>query len=93
MKLKRNEERRLLEHAAVGVEFSACVVIGMFIGSYLDRWLGSEPWMLFLFTILGFAAGIRALLRAYRAIEREGEDDSAPPPEEKMRHGDGPPSS
>ncbi|RMD97624.1 MAG: AtpZ/AtpI family protein [Deltaproteobacteria bacterium] len=77
---------KLLEHAAVGVEFAACVVIGMFMGSYLDRWLDTEPWMTFLFTIFGFAAGIRALLRAYRIIERE---EGASPSEDKSDHGDG----
>ncbi|RME43517.1 MAG: AtpZ/AtpI family protein [Deltaproteobacteria bacterium] len=77
---------KLLEHAAVGVEFAACVVIGMFMGSRLDRWLDTEPWMTFLFTIFGFAAGIRALLRAYRLIERARGDSH---PEDESSHGDG----
>ncbi len=46
-----------------GVTFAASVGIGVVIGYYADRWLGSEPWLLFACLGLGFAAGLRNLLR------------------------------
>ncbi len=48
---------------SVGIEFAAAIGIGMAIGYWLDRWLGSEPWLMLVFLALGFAAGIRNLLR------------------------------
>lgn len=50
----------------LGMQFSFAVVIGLGLGYYLDRWLGTEPVFLLVFTGFGFAAGIRALLRFAR---------------------------
>ena len=36
--------------------------LGVAVGYYLDRWLGTEPILLFVFLVLGFATGIRRLL-------------------------------
>lgn len=38
-------------------------VIGWLIGSWLDKKLASDPWMMFFFIILGFAAGVREFYR------------------------------
>ncbi len=46
-----------------GIEFAAAIGVGMAIGYYADRWLGTGPWLLFLFLAFGFAAGLRNLLR------------------------------
>lgn len=46
-----------------GIQFAASIGVGMAIGYYADRWLGTEPWLLFLFLAFGFAAGLRNLLR------------------------------
>jgi ATP synthase protein I len=46
-----------------GLEFALCVVVGAALGYYLDRWLGTEPWLLLVFMAFGFAAGLRVLLR------------------------------
>jgi ATP synthase protein I len=46
-----------------GLEFALCVVVGTALGYFLDRWLGTEPWLLLVFTGFGFAAGLRVLMR------------------------------
>jgi ATP synthase protein I len=46
-----------------GIEFAAAIGIGMAIGYWLDRWLGTDPWLMLAFLALGFAAGLRNLLR------------------------------
>jgi ATP synthase protein I len=46
-----------------GIQFAASIGVGMAIGYYADRWLGTGPWLLFLFLAFGFAAGLRNLLR------------------------------
>ncbi len=42
----------------LGVELVAGVAVGGFIGWALDRWLGSAPFLMVVFLVLGAAAGI-----------------------------------
>jgi ATP synthase protein I len=39
-------------------------VVGAGIGWLLDRWLGISPWGLIVFLLLGFAAGVRNVMRS-----------------------------
>jgi len=63
--------RELGKYSALGLEMALSVVIGLGIGFYLDRWLGTAPWLMILWIALGFAAGVRSL---YRAAVRSGKD-------------------
>ena len=53
----------------IGVELVAGVGVGAGIGYFLDRWLGTGPWLLILFFFLGAAGGI---MNVYRAATGEG---------------------
>jgi ATP synthase protein I len=61
--------------AAVGlriaVEMLAAVAVGVAIGLALDGWLGTKPWLLILFCILGFGAAMVNVMRTARDIERK----------------------
>ncbi len=48
----------------LSAEFVGGVVVGAMIGWLLDRWFGTSPWGLFAFLMIGFAAGIRNMLRS-----------------------------
>ncbi|MGE5513452.1 MAG: AtpZ/AtpI family protein [Bacteroidota bacterium] len=52
-------------------ELVAAILVGGIIGYVLDRWLGTTPWLFLVFFVLGFAAGILNLLRAYRQMQNE----------------------
>ena len=73
---------------AVGIEVAAAIAIGYFGGHWLDRKLGTGPYI----TILGFAAGVgaavKALVRVTRDYKRklQDEDQDDPPPEEPHAH-------
>ena len=41
----------------VAVDLVAGVAVGVFIGWLLDRWLGTTPWLLLVFFVLGAAGG------------------------------------
>lgn len=45
------------------LEAGFSVAIGVVLGYYADRWLGTEPWLLFFFMIVGAIAGFQRLLR------------------------------
>ncbi|HWK39255.1 MAG TPA: AtpZ/AtpI family protein, partial [Hyphomicrobium sp.] len=54
-----------------GAELLVGVGIGGFIGWALDGQLNTRPWLLVLFVILGFAAGMSNLIRAAREEQRK----------------------
>jgi len=45
-------------------ELVAGVVVGAGLGWLIDRWLGSTPWGLMVFLLLGFAAGVLNVMRS-----------------------------
>lgn len=47
------------------------VGVGGFIGWALDRWLGTQPWLLVLFVALGFTAGVMNVIRAAQKAQAE----------------------
>jgi ATP synthase protein I len=48
----------------LSTELVAGVLVGAGLGWLLDRWLGTTPWGLIVFLLLGFAAGILNVMRA-----------------------------
>lgn len=54
---------RSLKLSSVGLELALSVLIGLFAGRWLDRKLGSDPWLMILGICLGFAAGLRSLMK------------------------------
>jgi ATP synthase protein I len=40
---------------------AACVLIGVFLGRFLDNLLNTSPWLLLLFSLLGVGAALKAL--------------------------------
>jgi ATP synthase protein I len=49
----------------VGVEMLSALIVGLVIGWMLDRWLGTKPWLLLLFVVLGVAAGVMNVVRVF----------------------------
>ncbi len=48
-----------------GVEVFSALVVGVAIGWFLDRWLGTWPWLFLLFFVLGSAAGVMNVYRLF----------------------------
>jgi ATP synthase protein I len=55
----------------MAAELVAAVIVGGAIGWSLDWMLGSRPWLFLVFFLLGFAAGILNVMRAYERMQRE----------------------
>ena len=45
-------------------ELVAGVLVGAALGWLIDRWLGSLPWGMFVFALLGFTAGVLNVMRS-----------------------------
>ena len=61
---------------AVGVEFVGAVLVSAFIGFLLDRWLGTKPWLMILFLLLGFAAGLRRAIVTSSKFDTNSTNDT-----------------
>jgi len=48
----------------LSTELVGGVLVGAGLGWLLDRWLGTTPWGLIVFLLLGFAAGVLNVMRA-----------------------------
>lgn len=50
-------------------------LVGFFLGSLLDRWLGIAPWLTIVGLVLGFAAGARETSRIYRRYLADADEE------------------
>ena len=60
-------------YSSMGLELGLSVVVGFLIGSWLDKWLGTEPWLLLVFGIAGIIAGYRSIFRLVKRIQADSE--------------------
>lgn len=65
--------------SSVGISMVASCLIGLAMGYYLDKWLGTSPWMTLVFLGFGIASGFRNVYilteRELRRQQREEQDD------------------
>ena len=47
-----------------GTDFIAALVVGVFLGYWIDRWLHTTPFGIIIFLFLGFGAGFMNLYRS-----------------------------
>lgn len=57
--------------ASAGITLVVATAGGAVLGYFLDRWLGSSPWLTLIGLGLGIVVGFRELLRTIKAAERE----------------------
>lgn len=59
LKEKGERYRQVGLLAVIPMVLLAGPLIGFMIGNYLDNWLGSSPWLMIVFAILGAVAAVR----------------------------------
>lgn len=73
----------------LATEFVAGILVGGAIGWFFDGWLGTSPWGLIVFLLLGFAAGVLNALRSAGVVrESPAEMRRAAAEGEKVEGGD-----
>ena len=55
----------------IGVEIVAAIMVGTVIGIFVDKYLGTKPFGLIIFFILGSLAGFLNIYRVMRRIENQ----------------------
>ncbi len=73
---KDNVTKTLLSYSSLGIEMGLCVVIGLVIGHYLDKYFTTYPYLTFIFMVFGIIAAFRAVYSAYKRLKREDERDN-----------------
>jgi ATP synthase protein I len=63
---------------ALGLEILLALAVGWFGGQWLDRKLGTVPWLQWFGLAVGIGAAIKALVRVTRAYKRSVNDDVPP---------------
>ncbi|MFW6297797.1 MAG: AtpZ/AtpI family protein [Desulfosalsimonas sp.] len=58
-------------YSHLGFSIALAIFIGLFIGLWIDKVLGTGPVFMFIFLILGIAAGFNNI---YRAVKRSGKE-------------------
>jgi ATP synthase protein I len=53
-----------------GVEVFSALVVGVAVGWFLDRWLGTWPWLFLVFFVLGSVAGVMNVFRLFNPRRR-----------------------
>lgn len=53
----------------VGLVFPAAIAVGYGLGYFLDRWLGTGPWLVVMFSLAGAVAAFINLFRVVSRIE------------------------
>lgn len=61
----------------MSAEFVAGVGVGVVLGWAFDKYLGTSPWGLILFMLLGFGAGMMNVMRASGALGPVSKDQAA----------------
>jgi ATP synthase protein I len=68
---------RTLQATSVGIELAVAVLLGVLTGNWVDHKLGTTPWALLVFLVLGCIAGMRAVIRYARMDEKATAKESA----------------
>jgi ATP synthase protein I len=84
-----DDKRQLMKSlgflSSLGIAMVASSFIGLFIGYYLDKWLGTSPWMTLIWLGFGIASGFRNIFILTRRALRDQEQN-----EGQDTEGDGP---
>jgi F0F1-type ATP synthase assembly protein I len=67
--------RKFANLFSLGLVLPSSIIIGLLIGYYMDKWLGTNPWLLLVFTLLGVASGLISLIRGIIKLNKDPDID------------------
>ena len=63
--------RQLALFGTIPILLAAGPLAGFFIGRFLDRWLGTDPFLMVIFLILGFVASGKEIYNIVRKVNKD----------------------
>lgn len=67
--------RQLLRASTVGLNMVAFTAAGLAMGYFLDKFLGTRPWLTIIFLLIGIAGGFRELFKLAARDDKKDSDD------------------
>jgi len=68
------DQRNIMRYIALGTSISTglagSVVIGIFLGQFLDRRLGTTPWLFLFCTLAGLGLGVYSVIHIIKMLEK-----------------------
>jgi F0F1-type ATP synthase assembly protein I len=55
--------------SSLALNLPVSIAVGLFFGYLLDKWLGTKPWMIIIWTLLGVASGLLTLIRGLKKYQ------------------------
>jgi len=77
--------RHLLKASTLGIHLVVATFVGLAIGHFLDKFLGTNPWLTFIFLFLGIFTGFRDIFRIVRQDVLSPESEQTYPEGEEPR--------
>src|SRR6476661_6564308 len=65
------------EYAGLGIQFAASIVVFLYLGQWLDRKLGTAPWLLYDGVFLGAGGSFYSLYRRLMAAQAREDAERA----------------
>ena len=79
-KNKSNNKYKLARQMGIAITIPMVLLsgplVGWFLGSWLDRKLGTEPWFLIILLVLGIVASVKETVRMIKDISRDDNNGS-----------------
>ena len=68
--LRKNSSKWII-YSTMGLELGLSVVVGFLLGSWLDKWLNTSPYLLLIFGVAGIIAGYRSIFRLVKRVQSD----------------------
>jgi F0F1-type ATP synthase assembly protein I len=68
-----DEGTSVSEFAGVGIQFAVSILVFLYLGQWLDRKLGTAPWLLIIGVFLGAGASFYSMYRKLMAAQARDE--------------------
>jgi ATP synthase protein I len=63
--------RKIAAISSLGLMLPSSIAVGLFFGYYLDKFFGTDPWLLLVFLLLGIFSGFYSLIRGLNKFKDE----------------------
>ncbi|PLX73490.1 MAG: magnesium transporter [Desulfuromonas sp.] len=75
---KNQMYRSLMFASSLGIAMVASILIGLYIGYQLDKWLDTSPWFTLIFLLFGIISGFRNIFILSSRAMKDDDDQRDP---------------